>query len=141
VWVEVYLPLVAMLAVLFGLRRLIDTTFARSCAASTRTTAPCSAAVPTLLYKIQALFVGSLVASFAGAYMVHYIQIAGMSLFALDYSHPAGNLRDCRGVGNFAGAVLGACLLVPISEFMAYLWRLAHGFLLYNTDGLRGGDS
>jgi branched-chain amino acid transport system permease protein len=126
IWVEVYLPLVVMFAVLFIYRRLIDTNFGtvlRGINENDRSVM--SSGINVYWYKTQALFIGSLAAAFAGAFMVHYIQIAGMSLFALDYSLLPVTCVIVGGMGNFAGAILGSFLLVPISEFMRNfgVWR------------------
>jgi len=127
IWVESYLPLVVLLIILFGIRRLIDSNYGMVLRGINESDlAVEGAGIDVYWYKAQILFIGSLIASFAGAFMVHYTQIVGMSSFALDYSLLPVACVICGGTGSFAGAVLGAFLLVPFSEFMRAfgVWRI-----------------
>lgn len=67
-------------------------------------------------FKVQVLFISSLVGAFAGAFMTHYIQFVGLSAFALDFSILPLASVALGGSGSFAGAVLGSFILVPLSE-------------------------
>ncbi len=55
---------------------------------------------------------------FAGAYLSHLYGWAGMSLFAIDFSILPLAATIVGGPGTFAGPVLGAFILVPISEVL-----------------------
>ena len=69
-------------------------------------------------FKTQALFIASAVGAFAGAYMTHVYMFVGMPVFALDYSIMPIASAVVGGVGSFAGAILGASILVPLSELL-----------------------
>jgi len=77
-------------------------------------------------YKAQALFIGSAVGAFAGAFMTHYYMQVGMAAFALDLSVLPVASVVVGGPGSFAGALLGAFILVPLSEALrAFIgWRI-----------------
>ena len=66
--------------------------------------------------KTQALFIAGCIGAFAGAYMTHVYQFVGMPVFALDYSILPLASAVVGGPGTFAGSVLGAFILVPLSE-------------------------
>ena len=119
VWVEVYLAIATLLACLFGLRRLSDSDYGLVLKGiSENDRAVMSGGINIYWYKTQALFVGSAVAAFVGAFMAHYTQIVGMAAFALDYSILPITCVIVGGTGTLAGPVLGAFILVPFGEAM-----------------------
>lgn len=127
IWVAVYVPLVGAILLLFAFRRIIDSNFGVVLRGiNENDNSVRSSSISVYSYKIMALFIGSLAASFAGTCMVHYTQIAGVSLFALDYSLLPVTCAIVGGVGSFAGAILGAFLLIPVSEAMRTfgVWRI-----------------
>ena len=69
-----------------------------------------------LWFKVQAVYIGSAICSFCGAFMTHYHMSAGMSGFALDLS--IFPIASCvvGGIGTLAGPLLGAMILGPLSE-------------------------
>lgn len=116
-WVEVYLTLAVVLLCLFGFRRLINTDYGlvlRGIGENDR--AVMSGGINIYWYKAQTLFVGSAAAAFAGAFVTHYNMVVGMAAFALEYSILPLAAVVVGGPGTFAGAVLGAFILVPLSE-------------------------
>jgi len=116
-WVEVYLSLIVVLLCLFGFRRLINTDYGlvlRGIGENDR--AVMSGGINIYWYKAQTLFIGSAVAAFAGAFTAHYQMVVGMAAFALDYSILPLAAVVVGGSGTFAGAALGALILVPLSE-------------------------
>jgi len=116
-WVEIYLALAVVLLCMFGLRRLINTDYGlvlRGIGENDR--AVMSGGINIYWYKAQALFLGSMAAAFAGAFMTHYNMQVGMAAFALDYSILPVAAVVVGGSGSLAGAVLGAFILVPLSE-------------------------
>jgi len=118
-WVEVYLMLLVLLTTMFAFRRLINTDYGlvlRGMNENDR--AVMGAGINIYWYKIQALFIGSLAASFTGAFMAHYSRVVGMSAFAMDYSILPVACVIMGGPGTFAGPVLGAFILVPVSELL-----------------------
>jgi branched-chain amino acid transport system permease protein len=70
----------------------------------------------TLWFKVQAIYIGSALCAFCGAFMTHYHMSVGMSAFALDLS--IFPLASCvvGGIGTLAGPLLGAMILGPLSE-------------------------
>jgi branched-chain amino acid transport system permease protein len=69
-------------------------------------------------YKAQALALAGATGAFAGAYMTHAYQFVGMPVFALEYSILPIAAAAVGGIGTVAGPMLGACLLVPLSEIL-----------------------
>ena len=114
---ELYLILVALLAALFGFRRMMSSDFGlvlKGIGENDR--AVMSGGINIYWYKAQALFIGSATGAFVGAFMAHYNMQVGMAAFALDYSILPVASVVVGGPGSFAGAVLGAFILVPLSE-------------------------
>ena len=120
-----YILVVALLGCLFGLRRLIDSDYGlvlRAVRDDDR--AVMSAGINIFHRKVQALFMGGSIGAFAGAYMTHYFQFVGYSGLALDYSILPVAAAALGGPGSFAGAFLGAMILVPLSEALRELGGL-----------------
>jgi len=67
-------------------------------------------------FKAQALFWASCVGAFCGAYVTHIYMFVGMPAFALDYSILPVAAAVVGGMGTFAGSLMGAFILVPLSE-------------------------
>ncbi len=68
--------------------------------------------------RAQAVFLAALPATFAGAFVTHHYQFVGMPAFAMDYSILPLTSAVIGGAGSFLGAVVGAFVLVPLSEVM-----------------------
>lgn len=120
-----YLLLAAFLGCLFGLRVMINTDYGlvlRAIRDDDR--AVMSAGINIYWRKVQALFLGGAIGSFAGAFLTHYFQFVGYSGFALDYSILPVAAAALGGPGTFAGAALGSMLLVPLSEALRELGGL-----------------
>lgn len=118
-WLELYLVLVALLAALFGFRRMMDSDFGlvlRGINDDDRSVM--NAGINIYWYKVQALFISSSIGAFAGAIMTHVYMFVGMPVFALDYSILPIACAVVGGPGTLAGATLGACILVPLSELL-----------------------
>ena len=116
-WVEVYLALAIVLLCLFGFRRLINTDYGlvlRGIGENDR--AVMSGGINIYWYKAQTLFIGSAAAAFVGAFMTHYYQQVGIAAFALEYTVLPVAAVVVGGPGTFAGGVLGAFILLPLSE-------------------------
>jgi branched-chain amino acid transport system permease protein len=117
IWVEVYLILGALLAALFGFRRMLAADYGlvlKGIRDNDRSVT--SAGINIYFYKAQALFIAAAVGGFAGAFMTHVYLFVGMPVFALDYSILPIAAAVVGGPGALAGATLGACILVPLSE-------------------------
>lgn len=118
-WVEVYLVMIALLAALFGFRRLMGSDFGlvlKGIHDNDRSVM--NAGINIYWFKIQALFLSSSIGAFAGAFMTHVYMFVGMPVFALNYSILPIAAAVVGGPGSLAGATLGAFILVPLSELL-----------------------
>lgn len=118
-WLENYLILGALLAALFGLRRMMGTDYGlvlKGIRDNDRSVI--NAGINIYWYKIQALWIASTIGAFAGAFMTHVYMFVGMPVFALDYSILPIAAAVVGGPGPLAGAALGAFILVPLSEVL-----------------------
>ena len=118
-WLEIYLIVGAMLAALFGFRRLLGTDYGlvlKGIRDNDRSVI--NAGINIYWYKTQALWIASTVGAFAGAFMTHVYMFVGMPVFALDYSILPIAAAVVGGPGSLAGATLGAFILVPLSEVL-----------------------
>jgi branched-chain amino acid transport system permease protein len=128
-WFELYMSIVVMLICLFTFRRLIQTDFGvilRGIRDSDR--AILSGGIDVYWYKVQALFVGCVVGAFVGAFLTHSYRFVGIPSFALDYSILPVASAVVGGIGSFAGAILGAFILVPLSESLRLLGTMRIAF-------------
>lgn len=124
-WTALYVVQVALLAGLFGFRRLIDSDYGliiRGISDNDRSVM--SAGLDVYRYKAQVVFLSAMVGSFTGAYGAHLDMFAGMPGFALDYSIMPIASAVVGGMGTFAGPMLGAFILVPLSEILRGLGAL-----------------
>ena len=118
-WLELYLIIAATLLTFFGFRRMMASDYGlilKGICDNDRSVT--NAGINIYWYKTQALFFSSAVGAFAGAYMTHVYMFVGMPVFALDYSIMPIASVVVGGVGTFSGAVLGAAILVPLSEIL-----------------------
>jgi len=118
-WVEVVLVLAAMWCALFGLRRLIASDFGLifvSIRDNDRATMACG--INIYAKKAQALFIGSCIGAFCGAFMTHSYMFTGMPVFALEFSILPIAASAVGGIGTLAGPLMGAMILVPLSEVL-----------------------
>jgi len=124
-WIEIYVIIIALLAALFGFRRLMSSDFGLVLKGiNDNDRSVMNAGINIYWFKIQSLFIASSVGAFAGAYMTHIYLFVGMPVFALDYSILPIAAAVVGGIGTFAGSVLGAFLLVPLSEILRGLGGL-----------------
>ena len=118
-WVELYLPVIALLLCLFGFRRLINEDYGLVLQGiRDNDRAVMSGAINIYWFKIQAVFLAGLVGAFSGAFMTHFYRFVGMPAFSLDYSILPLTAAVLGGVGTFAGPTLGAFILIPLSEVL-----------------------
>lgn len=124
-WIALYLIQTALLFAVFGFRRIIDSDYGliiRGIKDNDRSVM--SAGINITWYKAQVLFIGACAGCFAGAYGTHQDMFAGMPGFALDYSIMPIAAAVVGGAGTFAGPMLGAFILVPLSEILRALGAL-----------------
>jgi len=144
IWVELYVPVFALLICLFGFRRLINEDYGLVLQGiRDNDRAVMSGAINIYWRKIQAVFISGAVGGFAGALMTHHYQFLGMSAFALDYSILPVAAVALGGQGTFAGAAIGSLILVPLSESLRALGGLRMaiycGILIVSIIGLPEG--
>jgi len=119
VWIELYVPVFALLICLFGFRRLINEDYGLVLQGiRDNDRAVMSGAINIYWFKAQAVFIAAVAGAFAGAFMTHYNQVVGMAAFAMDYSIVPLTAAVLGGVGSFAGPTIGAFILVPLSELL-----------------------
>src|SRR5713226_2726809 len=125
VWWERYVILIFLLAATFSLRRLTTTDFGlvlRSI--SDNDQAVKASGINITFYKLIALWIGSALGCFAGAYFTHLYMFVGLSAFSLDLSILPIACAVVGGIGTLAGPVLGAFILVPLAEMLRDLGTL-----------------
>ncbi len=118
-WAVIYTMAVCLLVVLFGLRRLVSEDIGvvfRSMMENDQ--AVNASGINIVLLKIIGVFVASCIGCFAGAYLCVLYGSVGMSFFALDFSILPIAAVVVGGSGSFAGALLGAAVLVPLTELI-----------------------
>jgi len=124
-WVEMYILLAVLIIALFGFRRLVTTDYGLVLKAiKDNDRSVMSAGINIYWLKAQALFIAGCTAAFCGAYMTHVYQFVGMPAFALDYSILPLASAVVGGMGTFAGSLMGAFILVPLSEALRSLGGL-----------------
>ncbi len=124
-WLEMYILVAAMIAALFGFRRMMTSDYGLVLTGiKDNDRSVMNAGINIYWFKIQALFIASAVGAFAGAMMTHVYRFVGMPVFALDYSILPIAAVMVGGPGSFAGAVLGSFILVPLSEALRALGGL-----------------
>ncbi|MEE8480751.1 MAG: branched-chain amino acid ABC transporter permease [Desulfobacterales bacterium] len=124
-WVELYLIIIALLTALFGFRRLMNSDFGLVLKGiNDNDQSVMNAGINIYWFKAQALFIGGSVGAFSGAFMTHVYMFVGMPVFALDYSILPIAAAVVGGIGTFAGSMLGAFILVPLSEILRGLGGL-----------------
>lgn len=123
--IALYVVQLAVLAALFGFRRIMASDYGLVVKGiNDNDRSVMSAGLNIYLYKTQILFIGASVGSFAGAFGTHIDMFAGMPGFALDYAIMPIAAAVVGGMGTFAGPMLGAFLLVPLSEILRALGAL-----------------
>lgn len=117
IYVETYLVAGVLLFALFGFRRLMETDYGLVLKAiRDNDRSVMSAGINIYRYKAQALLLAGCACSFCGAFMTHLYMFVGMPVFALDYSILPLASAVVGGMGTFAGSLMGAFILVPLSE-------------------------
>lgn len=142
--VELYIIITAVLICVFGMKRLMDTDYGLVLKAiKDNDRSVVASGINIQWYKTQAVFLAAIPGTFAGAFLTHHYQFVGMPAFAMDYSILPLTCAIIGGPGSFAGAMLGAFILVPLSELLRAFGTLRVviycAFLLIFAIGLPGG--
>ena len=144
-WMEQYLVIVLVLAVLFGLRRLVNTDLGLVLrAVKDNDQAVRASAMNVTYYKALGVFIGACIGCLAGACLVHIYMWAGISTFALDFSVLPIAATVIGGSGTLVGPVLGCLILVPVSELLrdfgtlriVFYSLILLGFTVFRSEGL-----
>ena len=124
-WVEIYVLIIVLLSALFGFRRMMNSDFGLVLKGiNDNDRSVMNAGINIYWFKIQALFIASSIGAFAGAFLTHVYLFVGMPVFALDYSILPIASAVVGGIGTMAGSMLGAFILVPLSEILRGLGGL-----------------
>lgn len=114
---SIAVSMTAMWVVLYGLRRFITSDYGLIFVALLDNDRAVEASGLNIVwFKVQAIFIGSSICAFCGAFMTHYYMSVGMSAFALDLSIFPVAATVVGGMGTLAGPLLGALVLGPLSE-------------------------
>jgi branched-chain amino acid transport system permease protein len=126
-WVACYLIIIVLFVCLFGFRRLMDTDYGLVLKGiKSNDQAVMSGGINIYRFKTQALFIGAATGAFSGAFMTHYYRFVGLPAFSMDYTILPIASTVIGGPGMFAGAMFGAFILMPLTEFLRAMgtWRV-----------------
>ncbi|PLX40854.1 MAG: branched-chain amino acid ABC transporter permease [Deltaproteobacteria bacterium] len=142
---EQYGLILAMFIALFGLRRFVNMDGGLVIrAVKDNDQSVRASGISVTRTKAKAVFLASLTGCFAGAYYIHMYSNVGISSFALDLSIMPIAATIIGGAGTLVGPVLGAAILVPLSEFLRDFGSLRivvyalvlTGFVVFRSEGL-----
>lgn len=144
-YVENYLIIVVVLAFLFAMRRFVNEDIGlvlRGVKDNDQSVRASGISVTRM--RIIGVFIASLLGCFAGAYIAHLYMWAGISLFALDFSIIPIAAVVIGGGGTLVGALIGAFILVPLSEILRAFGTfriviyciILTGFIVFKSEGI-----
>ena len=144
-YIEEYAIIVAMLAALFSMRRLVSQDVGLVLRGVKDNDQSIRASgINVTAMKSLAVFIAALMGCFGGAYIAHLYMWAGLSLFALDFSIIPIAAVVMGGGGTLIGAVIGCFILVPLSEFLRFFGTfriviyciILTGFIVFKSEGI-----
>ncbi|UCH23139.1 MAG: branched-chain amino acid ABC transporter permease [Deltaproteobacteria bacterium] len=144
-WVEQYFIILMVLLFLFGIRRLVNLDIGLVFrAVKDNDQAVRASGMSITYYKTIAVFIASAMGCLGGAYLAHLYMWAGLSSFALDFSILPIAATVIGGAGTLVGPVLGAFILVPISELLrafgtlriTFYALILLGFIVFRSEGI-----
>lgn len=144
-YVENYSVIAVALIFLFGMRRFVNQDVGlvlRGVKDNDQSVRASGISVTRM--RIIAVFVAALIGCFAGAYIAHLYMWAGISLFALDFSIIPIAAVVIGGGGTLVGAMIGAFILVPLSEILRAFGTfriviyciILTGFIVFKSEGI-----
>ena len=144
-WLEQYFIILIVLFFLFGTRRLVNQDIGLVFrAVKDNDQSVRASGISITYYKTIAVFISSAIGCLAGAYLVHLYMWAGLSTFALDFSILPIAATVIGGSGTLVGPVLGAFILVPISELLrafgtlriVFYALILLAFIIFRSEGI-----
>ena len=144
-WMEQYFIILMILFFLFGTRRLVNQDIGLVFrAVKDNDQSVRASGMSVTYYKAIAVFIASGIGCLAGAYLVHLYMWAGLSTFALDFSILPIAATVIGGSGTMVGPVLGAFILVPISELLrafgtlriVFYALILLAFIIFRSEGI-----
>ncbi len=144
-WIEQYFIITVVLLFLFGLRRIVNTDLGLIFRAiKDNDQAVKASGINITLYKTLAVYIASSMGCLGGACLVHIYMWSGISQFALDFSIIPIAATVIGGGGTIAGPVIGAFILVPISELLrafgtlriVFYALILTAFIIYRSEGI-----
>lgn len=144
-WMEQYFIIVMVLLLLFGTRRLVNQDIGLVLrAVKDNDQSVRASGMSVTYYKTIAVFIASGIGCLAGAYLVHLYMWAGLSTLALDFSILPIAATVIGGSGTLVGPVLGAFILVPISELLrafgtlriVFYALILLAFIIFRSEGI-----
>jgi branched-chain amino acid transport system permease protein len=144
-WMEQYFIILMVLFFLFGTRRLVNQDIGLVFRAVKDNDQSVRASGMSITrYKSIAVFIASGIGCLGGAYLVHLYMWAGLSTLALDFSILPIAATVIGGSGTLVGPVLGAFILVPISELLrafgtlriVFYALILLAFIIFRSEGI-----
>jgi len=144
-WVEQYVPLLMLLLILFGMRRLVTTDIGLVLrGVKDNDQAIRASGMNVTFFKSVAVFLAASMGCLSGACLVHLYMWSGISQFALDFSILPIAATVIGGSGTLVGPVLGCLILVPISEMLrdfgtlriVFYALILVAFIIFKSEGL-----
>lgn len=144
-WVEQYFIILAVLFFLFGMRRLVNLDIGLVFrAVMDNDQAVRASGINPAYYKAMAVFIASFMGCLGGGYLAHFYMWSGISMFALDFSILPIAATVIGGSGTLVGPVLGAFILVPISELLrafgtlriVFYALILLAFIVFRSEGI-----
>lgn len=144
-WVEQYFVIIAVLVLLFGVRRLVNLDLGLVFTAiMDNDQAVKASGINITFYKALAVFIASSMGCLGGACLTHIYMWSGISQFALDFSILPIAATVIGGSGTLVGPVLGCLILVPVSELLrdfgtlriVFYSVILVGFIMFKSEGI-----
>ncbi len=144
-WVEQYGLVAGLLVVLFAFRRFVNEDAGLVIrAVKDNDQSVRASGISVTWVKTKAVFLASIPCCFAGAYYIHMYSNVGISAFALDLSIMPIAATVIGGAGSLVGPVVGAAILVPLSEVLRDFGSLRivvyalvlTGFVVFRSEGI-----
>ncbi|MFH0786516.1 MAG: branched-chain amino acid ABC transporter permease [Pseudomonadota bacterium] len=144
-WVEQYSLFGLLLLILFGLRRLVNMDIGLVFRGiKDNDQAVKASGINITFYKAAAVFISSGMGCLGGAYLVHIYMWSGISQLALDFSIIPIAATVIGGGGTLVGPLLGAFILVPISELLrafgtlriVFYSLILMAFIVFRSEGI-----